>query len=176
MNPTCGDRTGSGNINMRHGRRATTMGGWLWELQRPDRQEPPPVPGTTSTPSSMSLLSPTAAAALRGRAAATTPVEMVELEVGEASDATSSCSWTWLRSTPVWSQAHVHWDALLLVEPNTETVMWGHSQLVRGLARAGAPGPSPFSRVTVSPVSPVSLSIPPPCTCYFPMCPTYVWV
>ena len=50
--------------------------------------------------------------------------------------------------------------------PRTSTtephVMWGHFQLDRGLARAGAPGPSPFLRVTVSPVSPVSLSIPPP--------------
>ena len=47
-------------------------------------------------------------------------------------------------------------------EAQHSDVMWGHFQLVRGLARAGAPGPSPFSRVTVSPVSPVSLSIPPP--------------
>ena len=47
-------------------------------------------------------------------------------------------------------------------EAQHSDVMWGHFWLDRGLARAGAPGPSPFSRVTVSPVAPVSLSIPPP--------------
>ena len=40
-------------------------------------------------------------------------------------------------------------------------VMWGHFWLDRGLARAGAPGPSPFSRATVSPVSSTFRPVPP---------------
>ena len=41
------------------------------------------------------------------------------------------------------------------------SVMWGYSQPDRGLARAGAPGPSPFSRATVSPVSSTFRPVPP---------------